>query len=507
MYKQIFYCMLVVIFTAAISSCAKDGEDGKPGADGKPGTVVTIGTDGYWYLDGVKTNYRASGTINVPSIGEDGYWYIDGVKTNYKADGSKITIGADGYWYIDGLKTDYKAVDDNLFTLTFDADNGSPLKTQTVIKGAWANEPKDPVKSIAMEAITVSGLYATKAGMVNYIFDGWFLENATTPFDFDTPITGSITLTAKWTLPVINLTSAEGATIFDKAISYVNINPATYALMLDNDVSVAGSTTRTLSAASKLTIIGIGAERKISLTSQGHILTVGGVQATELTLGNNITLVGLINNNQSLLRVASNLIMLEGSKITGNTTISSVNIDASAAVYITSSTFPPTFTMKGGVITGNKTESTDNRAAGMFVRYSSQNPVISLEGGSITGNEGKAGDVLMEKIALTFSGTAQVGTLTLIADMGGPTSVKIASGWTGDNVLLNLYGASIDIAGVIIPLLWDGKTILQGDAVNATTVSKFQLGNFINDQNPPSTQPITNTHHISDTGVLTANVP
>lgn len=44
---------------------------------------------------------------NIPSIGPDGYWYVDGVKTEYKAEGSVISIGADGYWYINGVKTQY----------------------------------------------------------------------------------------------------------------------------------------------------------------------------------------------------------------------------------------------------------------------------------------------------------------------------------------------------------------------------------------------------------------
>lgn len=39
----------------------KDGKDGAAGKDGKPGSVVTIGSDGYWYIDGVKTEYKAQG--------------------------------------------------------------------------------------------------------------------------------------------------------------------------------------------------------------------------------------------------------------------------------------------------------------------------------------------------------------------------------------------------------------------------------------------------------------
>ena len=136
----------------------KDGKDGKDGVDGKNAVVWSIGPDGYWYQDGQKTDFKAIGTdgkdgVNGTdgkdgangkdgadgkdgdtwSIGPDGYWYINGTKTDYKAigtdgkdgvdgtngkdgvdgadgkDGSQITIGADGFWYIDGVKTEYPA--------------------------------------------------------------------------------------------------------------------------------------------------------------------------------------------------------------------------------------------------------------------------------------------------------------------------------------------------------------------------------------------------------------
>lgn len=38
-----------------------NGTNGADGKDGKPGSVVTIGSDGYWYIDGVKTEYKAQG--------------------------------------------------------------------------------------------------------------------------------------------------------------------------------------------------------------------------------------------------------------------------------------------------------------------------------------------------------------------------------------------------------------------------------------------------------------
>ena len=131
----------------------KNGTNGSNGEDGQDGSVVTIGPDGYWYIDGVKTDVKAKGTDG--TNGKDGVNGVDGeegngiksitndplnsdtTKTTYiitfddnttysyivkngvngengedgenGKDGSVVTIGSDGYWYIDGVKTDVKA--------------------------------------------------------------------------------------------------------------------------------------------------------------------------------------------------------------------------------------------------------------------------------------------------------------------------------------------------------------------------------------------------------------
>lgn len=120
----------------AIGQDGKDGKDGKNGTNGKDGKdgkngtnadVWTIGTDGFWYKNGVKTEYKAigedgqdgTGSADKWTIGTDGYWYLNGTKTEYKAigqdgsngaDGATWTIGTDGYWYKNGEKTEYKAI-------------------------------------------------------------------------------------------------------------------------------------------------------------------------------------------------------------------------------------------------------------------------------------------------------------------------------------------------------------------------------------------------------------
>ena len=57
----------------------------------------------------------------------------------------------------------------------------TPVATQTVKCNETANEPTAPTKE-------------------GYKFLGWFEKDAAEPFDFTTPITKSMTLTAKWEL-------------------------------------------------------------------------------------------------------------------------------------------------------------------------------------------------------------------------------------------------------------------------------------------------------------------
>ena len=140
--------LLVILSDGSNVNCGKvKGSDGKDGIDGVTPTIE-ISSDGYWIINGVKTEYKAIGVDGTDGkdgvdgvtptieISSDGYWVINGVKTEYKAigadgtdgkdgaDGSDgtdgkdgvdgvtptIEISSDGYWVINGIKTEYKAI-------------------------------------------------------------------------------------------------------------------------------------------------------------------------------------------------------------------------------------------------------------------------------------------------------------------------------------------------------------------------------------------------------------
>ena len=103
----------------------------------------------------------------------------------------------------------------------------------------------------------------------------------------------------------VNLDFTSGTTIVDRAFNYINNNPGTYTLVLGSDINVVAHTSTDISnntairhlraSNAKLTIIGLDVERKISLTSNGIMFAAGrsGQTGIELTIGNNITLVGM----------------------------------------------------------------------------------------------------------------------------------------------------------------------------------------------------------------------
>ena len=66
-------------------------------------------------------------------------------------------------------------------SISFNSNGGSSVTNQTITEGSKAKKPADPIKS-------------------GYTFGGWFTDSAcTNSYDFDTVVTGNITLYAKWT--------------------------------------------------------------------------------------------------------------------------------------------------------------------------------------------------------------------------------------------------------------------------------------------------------------------
>jgi uncharacterized repeat protein (TIGR02543 family) len=96
---------------------------------------------------------------------------------------------------VSGNVTYYAAFSESVrsYAVSFDSNEGSPVSGQTIEYGDIAAEPDDPTKE-------------------NSIFGGWYTDNGTfeTEYNFATPVTGDITLYAKWTAPVASVTTSLG---------------------------------------------------------------------------------------------------------------------------------------------------------------------------------------------------------------------------------------------------------------------------------------------------------
>ena len=116
------------------------GDKGDNGTNGQDGITPTISEDGYWVVNGQKTNIVA---VNKPHIGRNGNWWIGNEDLGVKAKGEKGQDGQngrtpilsiiDGFWAIDGVKTTTKAQGDK-------GQNGQDGRTPvlSIIDGFWA---------------------------------------------------------------------------------------------------------------------------------------------------------------------------------------------------------------------------------------------------------------------------------------------------------------------------------------------------------------------------------
>ncbi|GHT14234.1 hypothetical protein AGMMS4956_11700 [Bacteroidia bacterium] len=87
------------------------------------------------------------------------------------------------------------------FTVTFDSNGGSTVDPQQVTKGAIAAQPANPTRT-------------------GYTFAGW--NNGSTAYNFSTPVTANITLTAQWTAIPPTPPTAVGSIAATQLIAYPN---------------------------------------------------------------------------------------------------------------------------------------------------------------------------------------------------------------------------------------------------------------------------------------------
>jgi len=359
---------------------------------------------------------------------------------------------------------------DDVWTVTFNPGAGAePVASQSVNDQGLAEKP------YAFKAWTpqAAGFYSASQVAT------W--KNGTKVWDFEKDkVTADITLTAEWANPqaisltgltptsgkdlekVVKYTNDQG----DKFIWAINGNQESPAVVLDK-------------AYADLRIVGIGGEQKIQLTGKGNLFTVGAASTTTtiaLTVGSNVNLAGVTNNNKALVFVREGATFnLTGGKITGNTSDGTGYVSDSnnagfgaAAVHVDAATF--NFT--SGEISGNTNAYATSGSKSAGAVYIEAKGSANLTGGEFKTNANNSG-AGSENVYFTYSSAVKLGGALAAGEIGfGAVTdntfgkITVDPSFTG-TATINLAGAAGN---------WTNKTILIG----ATTgqQAKLTLGKY-----------------------------
>lgn len=144
----------------------------KAAADAWNDAMFTVSFDTGGGSDVKAQTVRRGGTASRPSDPTRAGFLFDGwYKGDSKYDFS-TPVTADLNLY-----AHWTAVAPKTFTVSFDTAGGSKVASQKVREGARVSEPADPTRS-------------------GHSFDGWYKGDA--KYDFSTPVTADLTLTARW---------------------------------------------------------------------------------------------------------------------------------------------------------------------------------------------------------------------------------------------------------------------------------------------------------------------
>ncbi|MBQ9814660.1 MAG: InlB B-repeat-containing protein, partial [Lachnospiraceae bacterium] len=146
------------------------------------------------------------------------------------------------------VKATYKI---NEYTVTFDAGGAEAYSTATVEHGQTVAKPADPTKD-------------------GYIFSGWLLNGEA--YDFTTPVTGNITLTAAWTQAVARIDD----------VLYASLKEAVAAAHAGDTVTLLVDTTDDE----------IVVDKELTIDLDGHTVTSTKPGLLEVTKNGDLTITG-----------------------------------------------------------------------------------------------------------------------------------------------------------------------------------------------------------------------
>ncbi|QQE78224.1 InlB B-repeat-containing protein [Alicyclobacillus sp. SO9] len=214
-------------------SVAYDGTATNPTNPTKTGSVFAG-----WYTDSTLQNQFSFGTLITGNITLYAKWTPQEYTVNFNSNGGSqvqyqlVPYGSDATaptnptkaesvfagWYTDSTLqnafsfttpitssvTLYAKWTPQQYTVTFNSNGGSSVTSESVAYDSYATAPKNPTKTGA-------------------VFQGWYTDSTLqNPFSFGTPVTGSITLYAKWTPQeyTVNFNSNGGSQVQYQLVPY-----------------------------------------------------------------------------------------------------------------------------------------------------------------------------------------------------------------------------------------------------------------------------------------------
>ena len=180
------------------------------------------------------------------------------------------------------------------YTVTFDSNEGSAVEPQTVEKDAKATKPADPTRT-------------------NYTFNGWY-SNAelTAEYDFNTPVTGSITLYAKWTynapvyVPDYSGTTSTPSTSTPKVETETTVTPSGTKVETTTETKADGTkveTTTTTTASGETTKVETTTETNKEGTKVETTVTTDSKGETSTTVTATLDNGSAVTNNDKAVEV------------------------------------------------------------------------------------------------------------------------------------------------------------------------------------------------------------
>lgn len=234
------------------------------------------------------------------------------------------------------------------------------------------------------------------------------------------------------------------------ACNYISSNANTgdqYYIVLGENQSMDPVTFSYSGKTVGITLMSDGTNRTLQLASSGSLFTVG--SGVTLTIEDNVTLKGRIENTVSLVYINNNaMFIMHGGNIYGN------RASAGGGVYVDSGTF----TMSGGSIYGNTSSVSGyglfSKGGGVYV----DSGTFTMSGGSISGNDSSSdsgsscgGGVYVESGTFTMSGgaissntTDSSGFLWYYGSFGGGVYVESSTfTMSGGEISNNIAFASV----------------------------------------------------------------